>query len=100
MDYYVVECRCKNAPYLSETFIVKSVSKDMAIDTVMEQRINEINVQHQEANEEYKSLCNDDILFPTFAILFPMFTRDDLIAFNLDEYIEKYGKDNTLDIGG
>lgn len=93
MDYYVVECRCKNTPYLSETFIVKSVSKDMAIDAVMEQRINEINIQHQEANKEYKSLYNDDILFPTFTI-------DDLIAFSLDEYIEKYGKDNTLDIGG
>lgn len=93
MNYYVVDCCCKNTPYLSETFIVKSVSKDMAIDAVMEQRINEINIQHQEANKEYKSLCNDDILFPTFTI-------DDLIAFSLDEYIEKYGKDNTLDIGG
>ena len=100
MSYYVVDCCCKDKPYLSEIYIVKAVNENSAIDIVMEQRINEINVQHQEANEEYKSLCNDDILFPTFAILFPMFTRDDLIAFNLDEYIEKYGKDNTLDIGG
>lgn len=93
MDYYVVECRCKGAPYLSETFVVKSVGRDMAIDIVIEQRINGINVQHQEANEEYKNMGNEDMLFP-------IFRRDDLFAFTLDEYIEKYGKNNTLDIGG
>lgn len=93
MDYYVVECRCKNTPYLSETFIVKSGSKDMAIDAVMEQRINEINVQHQESNKEYENLGNNDILFP-------IFTKDDLIVLTLDEYMQKYGKNNTLDIGG
>ena len=68
-------------------------SRDMVIDIVIEQRINEINVQHQEANEEYKNMGNEDMLFP-------IFRRDDLFAFTLDEYIEKYGKNNTLDIGG
>lgn len=93
MDYYVVECRCKDKSYLSETYIVKAFNENSAIDIVMEQRINEINVQHQEANKEYKSLGNDDNIFP-------IFTRDDLIVFTLDEYIQKYGKNNTLDIGG
>lgn len=90
--YYVVECCCKDKPYLSEIYIVKAVNENSAIGIVMEQRICEINTLHQEANE-YKSLGNDDNIFP-------IFTRDDLIAFTLDEYIQKYGKNNTLDIGG
>lgn len=93
MAYYVVDCCCKDKSYLSETYIVKALNENSAIDIVMEQRINEINVQHQEANKEYKSLGNDDNIFP-------IFTRDDLIVFTLDEYIQKYGKNNTLDIGG
>ncbi len=93
MDYYVVDCCCKDKSCLSETYIVKAINENSAIDIVMEQHINEINVQHQEANKEYKSLGNDDNIFP-------IFTRDDLIAFTLNEYIQKYGKNNTLDIGG
>lgn len=93
MAYYVVDCCCKDKSYLSETYIVKAINENSAIDIVMEQHINEINVQHQEANKEYKSLGNDDNIFP-------IFTRDDLIAFTLNEYIQKYGKNNTLDIGG
>lgn len=59
----------------------------------MEQRICEINTLHQESNKEYENLGNNDILFP-------IFTKDDLIVLTFDEYIQKYGKNNTLDIGG
>lgn len=92
MDYYVVDCCYKDESYLSETYIVKAFNENSAIDIVMEQCINEINVQHQEANKEYKSLGNDDNIFP-------IFTKDDLIVLTLDKYMQKYGKNNTLDIG-
>lgn len=90
MDYYVVECYYRGTPCLFEAFIVKSVSEDMAIDTVMEQRINEINVQRQEANEEYKNMGNEDMLYQ-------IFRRDDLFAFTLDEYMQKYGRNGVFD---
>lgn len=93
MDYYVVDCCCKDKSYLSETYIVKAINENSAIDIVMEQRVNEINVQHQEANKEYENLGNNDILFH-------IFTKDDLIVLTLDEYMQKYGKNNILDIGG
>lgn len=92
-NYYVVACCCKNKTYLSETYIVKAIDENSAINIVMEQRINEINTLHQQANKGYEDLGNDDILFPIFA-------RDDLTIFSLDEYMQKYSKNNTLDIGG
>ena len=51
MSYYVVDCCCKDKPYLSEIYIVKAVNENSAIDIVMEQRINEINTLHQESNK-------------------------------------------------
>lgn len=93
MSYYVVDCCCKDKPHLSEIYIVKAVNENSAIDIVMEQRISEINTLHQESNKEYENLGNNDILFP-------IFTKDDLIVLTLDEYMQKYGKNNTLDIGG
>lgn len=93
MNYYVIECCCKDKPYLSKTYVVKAINENSAIDIVMEQRINETNTLYQELNKGYEDLGNNDILFP-------IFTKDDLIVFNLDEYIEKYGKNNTLAILG
>lgn len=93
MNYYVIVCCCKDKPYLSKTYVVKAINENSAIDIVMEQRINETNTLYQELNKRYEDLDNNDILFP-------IFTKDDLIVFTLDEYIQKYGKNNTLAILG
>ena len=92
-NYYVIECCCKDKPCLSKTYIVKAINENSAIDIVMEQHINETNTLYQELNKGYEDLGNNDILFP-------IFTKDDLIVFTLDEYIQKYGKNNTLAILG
>lgn len=84
MNYYAIEG--DNCSALNKLYIVKALSKEKALDTVMTKYINEINKYHKEANEEIGE------------ILFPIYTKNDLIVYSIEEYIEKYGKESAVEI--
>ena len=84
MNYYIIEG--DNCSALDKLYIVKASDKDEALDTVMTKYIDEMNKYHKEANEEIGE------------ILFPIYTKDDLIVYSIDEYIQKYGKESAVEI--
>lgn len=84
MNYYAIEG--DNCSALNKLYIVKALNKEKALDTVMTKYINEINKYHEEANKEIDE------------VLFPIYTKDDLIVYTIDEYIQKYGKESTVEI--
>lgn len=91
MNYYVIEGN--NCSDLNKLYIVKASNKAEALDTVMTQYIDEINKYHEEANQDF-----NDFEKETGYILFPIYTKDDLIVYSIDEYIEKYGKESAIEI--
>lgn len=84
MNYYIIEG--DNCSALDKLYIVKASGKDEALDVVMTQYIDETNKYHEEANKEIDE------------ILFPIYTKDDLIVYTIEEYIEKYGKESVVEI--
>ena len=91
MNYYVIEGNsCSD---LNKLYIVKASNKAEALDTVMTQYIDEINKYHEEANQDF-----NDFEKETGYILFPIYTKDDLIVYSIEEYIQKYGKESAVEI--
>lgn len=91
MNYYVIEGDgCSD---LNKLYIVKASNKAEALDTIMTKYINEINKYHEEANQDF-----NDFEKETGYILFPIYTKDDLIVYTIDEYIQKYGKESVIEI--
>lgn len=84
MNYYIIEG--DNCSALNRLYIVKASDKDEALDTVMTKYIDEMNKYHKEANEEIGE------------VLFPIYTKDDLIVYSIEEYIEKYSKESVVEI--
>ena len=91
MNYYVVEGNsCSD---LNKLYIAKASNKAEALDTVMTKYIDEINKYHEEANKDFCYIEKE-----TGYILFPIYSKDDLIVYSIDEYIEKYGKESAVEI--
>lgn len=84
MNYYIIEG--DNCSALNRLYIIKASDKEGALDTVMIKYIDETNKYHEEANKEIDE------------ILFPIYTKNDLIIYSIEEYIEKYGKESVVEI--
>ena len=91
MNYYIIEG--DNCSALDKLYIVKASGKDEALDVVMTQYIDETNKYHEEANQDFYYIEKE-----TGYILFPIYTKDDLIVYTIDEYIQKYGKESVIEI--
>ena len=91
MNYYVIEG--DNYSDLNKLYIVKASNKAEALDAVMIKYIDDINKYHEEANQDF-----NDFEKETGYILFSIYTKDDLVIYSIEEYIEKYGKESAVEI--
>ena len=91
MNYYIIEGdSCSD---LNKLYIAKAPNKAEALDIVMTKYIDDINKYHEEANQDF-----NDFEKETGYILFPIYTKGDLIVYSIEEYIEKYGKESVVEI--
>lgn len=81
-----------NNAALGRMYIVKALNKEDALDKVMLQYINELNSWHAKENQ---ALQNKE---HTEGVLFSTYTKEDLLVYTLDEYMEKFGEVSAVEI--